>query len=177
MGNAVFADLLVRVRLHAGMSRQQLAELSTLSARAIRNLEQGRVARPRRETVQLIADALRVDDRARRALLDVALDPCTGPDRDYGPAPTSSAGGAAPGGAVSRYEYREVALPRGGVRSGAGAELLNREAGREWRLAAVDSGVAFLERTRPWGPAPPPSDAPPATAPAIGRCATSGVTA
>lgn len=52
MSNAEFAGLLARSRKRAGISQQELADLSTLSCRAIRNLEKGKVRRPRPETVR-----------------------------------------------------------------------------------------------------------------------------
>lgn len=63
------ASLLRCRRRHAGLSQQALADLSTVSARAIRDLESGRATRPRRNTVNLLADGLRVGDADRSALL------------------------------------------------------------------------------------------------------------
>ena len=53
-----FATTLRRRRLVARLSQERLAELSGLSARAIRDIERGRVARPRPESVRLIGLAL-----------------------------------------------------------------------------------------------------------------------
>jgi transcriptional regulator with XRE-family HTH domain len=60
-----FGGLLKAWRTRRGATQQQLADLSTISVRAIRDLEFGRVARPRQDTVRLIADALRLTGRAR----------------------------------------------------------------------------------------------------------------
>ncbi|MEV6841358.1 helix-turn-helix domain-containing protein [Streptomyces sp. NPDC051133] len=45
-------------RSRTGLTQEELAERSGLSVRAIRDLEHGRVARPRRETLRLLATAL-----------------------------------------------------------------------------------------------------------------------
>jgi transcriptional regulator with XRE-family HTH domain len=50
-----FPELMRRTRLRAGLTQQQLADLSALSVRAVRDLETGRVRRPRRDTVRLLA--------------------------------------------------------------------------------------------------------------------------
>jgi predicted ATPase/DNA-binding XRE family transcriptional regulator len=53
-----FAELLQRHRHTAGLSQRELAALSGLSERAIRDLERGSTARPRRQSVQAVAVAL-----------------------------------------------------------------------------------------------------------------------
>ncbi|MER5778692.1 helix-turn-helix domain-containing protein [Streptomyces sp. NPDC002039] len=55
-------------RLRIGMTQRELADLSTISVRAIRDLEQGKARRPRPDTVRLMAEALRLGPRARAAL-------------------------------------------------------------------------------------------------------------
>lgn len=65
---ASFAELLKRHRGRRGLTQQQLADFATLSVRAIRDLESGRVRRPRRESVALLADALRLSGSERRHL-------------------------------------------------------------------------------------------------------------
>ncbi|MFB4280383.1 MULTISPECIES: helix-turn-helix domain-containing protein [unclassified Nonomuraea] len=62
------ASLLRSYRRRARLSQQALADLSAVSVRAIRDLESGRVKSPRRETVQLLADGLRVEGSQRAAL-------------------------------------------------------------------------------------------------------------
>ncbi|MEG8275424.1 AAA family ATPase [Streptomyces sp. AHA2] len=59
-------------RLRIGLTQRELADLSTISVRAIRDLEQGKARRPRSGTVQLVADALRLGPRARAALAEAA---------------------------------------------------------------------------------------------------------
>ncbi|GHH43038.1 helix-turn-helix domain-containing protein [Lentzea cavernae] len=69
-----FAQLLRRHRSRVGLTQRELADLSTVSVRAIRDLEQGRALRPRPDTVRLIAEGLRLGSRARHDL-EVAADP------------------------------------------------------------------------------------------------------
>ncbi|HZU55410.1 MAG TPA: helix-turn-helix domain-containing protein [Actinocrinis sp.] len=66
-----FDALLQHYRRRAGMTQTQLADFSTVSVRAIRDLEAGRARRPRRDTVRLLADALRLSDE-RRSTLEAA---------------------------------------------------------------------------------------------------------
>ncbi|MFF2196477.1 helix-turn-helix domain-containing protein [Streptomyces sp. NPDC058157] len=60
-----FGVQLQRYRKRAQLSQKTLADLSTVSVRAVRNLELGRVAAPRRETVRLLADALLLSTEER----------------------------------------------------------------------------------------------------------------
>ncbi|MTE22401.1 helix-turn-helix domain-containing protein [Streptomyces sp. TRM43335] len=64
---ATFGELLRHRRERLGQTQQCLADHATLSVRAIRDMEAGRVLRPRQETVRLLADALRLDGRGREA--------------------------------------------------------------------------------------------------------------
>ncbi|MFD5824411.1 helix-turn-helix domain-containing protein [Lentzea sp. NPDC060358] len=72
---ASFADLLKGHRGRSGLTQQQLADFATLSVRAVRDLESGRVRRPRRESVRLLADALRLGDPERLHLLAASGSP------------------------------------------------------------------------------------------------------
>lgn len=60
-----FGELLKAHRTKRGATQRQLADLSTVSIRAIRDLESGRAHRPRRDTVRLIADGLGLRGRER----------------------------------------------------------------------------------------------------------------
>jgi transcriptional regulator with XRE-family HTH domain len=60
-----FGELLKAYRTKRGATQRQLADLSTVSIRAIRDLESGRAHRPRRDTVRLIADGLGLRGRER----------------------------------------------------------------------------------------------------------------
>ncbi|MEW1636963.1 helix-turn-helix domain-containing protein [Streptomyces sp. NPDC093801] len=67
-GSTPLGSLIRAHRLRIGLTQRELADLSTISVRAIRDLEQGRARRPRTDTVRLMADALRLGPRARAAL-------------------------------------------------------------------------------------------------------------
>ncbi|MFC9592349.1 helix-turn-helix domain-containing protein [Streptomyces sp. NPDC056944] len=67
---AALGTLIRGHRLRIGLTQQELADLSTISVRAIRDLEKGKAQRPRADTVRLIADGLRLGPRARTALED-----------------------------------------------------------------------------------------------------------
>lgn len=62
---ASFAVLVQRWRHAVNLTQEGLAERSGLSPRSIQNLESGRVSRPRRDSVRLLADALGLSGRAR----------------------------------------------------------------------------------------------------------------
>jgi transcriptional regulator with XRE-family HTH domain len=63
-----FATLLRRYRRTAGLTQVQLAERAGLSAKAISSLERGVNRFPRRDTLQLLFDALQLDEEQRRLL-------------------------------------------------------------------------------------------------------------
>ena len=60
-----FSALLRCHRRRLGTTQQQLAVRSMVSIRAIRDLENGRIGRPRRDTVRLIAAGLGLSGQAR----------------------------------------------------------------------------------------------------------------
>lgn len=70
-----FGPRLRALRNRAGLAQEELAERSGLSVRTIRDLERGRVARPRRETVRLLATALDLREDDRGELLRLARQP------------------------------------------------------------------------------------------------------
>ena len=55
-----FSGLLRRLRGEAGLTQEELALAATVSSRAISDLERGVVRQPQRDTVRLLADALRL---------------------------------------------------------------------------------------------------------------------
>jgi transcriptional regulator with XRE-family HTH domain len=61
-GRLGFAPLLLDLRVQAGFSQEELADRAGLSVRTIRELEAGRVRRPRRESVRLLAKGLGLRD-------------------------------------------------------------------------------------------------------------------
>lgn len=60
-----FADLLRRHRTMAGLTQEDLADRAGLSAKGISDLEAGRRRHPRRDTINLLADALKLSERER----------------------------------------------------------------------------------------------------------------
>jgi predicted ATPase/transcriptional regulator with XRE-family HTH domain len=86
------AAVLKRLRMRSGMSQEALAERAGLSHRTIGDIECGVRRRPRRNTMDAIANALPIDDSQRKALQRAAtqdgltLPPPTkliGRDREY----------------------------------------------------------------------------------------------
>ncbi len=67
-----FRVLLRQHRVAAGLTQEELAELSGLSTGAIANMERGRSARPYRTSVTRLADALGLTGRAREAIVQAA---------------------------------------------------------------------------------------------------------
>ncbi|MGW0207538.1 helix-turn-helix domain-containing protein [Streptomyces sp. NPDC003233] len=63
-----FGSILRQYRERTRLTQVELADLSAVSIRAIRNLELGRSTNPRRETVKLLADALQLNGERRAAL-------------------------------------------------------------------------------------------------------------
>jgi predicted ATPase/DNA-binding XRE family transcriptional regulator len=63
---AIFGDLLRRARRAAELSQEELAERAGLSARAISDLERGVNRVPRRDTLEMLADALSINAEQRR---------------------------------------------------------------------------------------------------------------
>ncbi|MFJ5801570.1 helix-turn-helix domain-containing protein [Streptomyces decoyicus] len=60
-----FGQQLRKFRERTRLTQTELSGLSMVSVRAVRNLEQGQVAVPRRDTVRLLADALRLTAQER----------------------------------------------------------------------------------------------------------------
>jgi transcriptional regulator with XRE-family HTH domain len=67
-----FAEVLRFTRLHAGLTQKALADLSTISSRAIRDIEAGR-ADARAQTILLLADGLRLQGLMRELFLQAGL--------------------------------------------------------------------------------------------------------
>lgn len=67
-----FGDLLRRTRQARRLSQEDAAQLSGVSVRTIRDLERGRVAAPRRDTTDLLADALELSGESRERFLHLA---------------------------------------------------------------------------------------------------------
>lgn len=65
--DVVFGRILRELRQRKRLSQMVLGNLAALSVRAIRDLESGRVQRPRKQTVQLLADGLQLTGPQRAA--------------------------------------------------------------------------------------------------------------
>ncbi|MEV6118860.1 helix-turn-helix transcriptional regulator [Streptomyces sp. NPDC052109] len=93
MSEGRFGALLRARRSEAGLTQEELAERSGLSVRAIRDLERGRVARPRRETLRLLATALGLSEDEGEELLRLARQalPLARPGRVDSALPTAPA--------------------------------------------------------------------------------------
>ncbi|WP_157979012.1 helix-turn-helix domain-containing protein [Nocardia aurea] len=123
-------SLLRSYRRRARLSQQALADLSAVSVRAIRDLESGRVKHPRRETVRLLANGLRVEG-SRRAALEAA----TGLPEDAGELKALDSA-------------RRIPVPTGElVGRIAERELLRELVGSGERLTAV-AGLGGIGKTR-----------------------------
>ena len=100
-GGAEFGRLLAGFRLSRGLSQDELARRSSMSVRAIRDLERGQVDHPRRTTVALLADALGLNETDREAFDNAAAGALGRADEHNGRAGDSAASRTAP--AAARY--------------------------------------------------------------------------
>lgn len=74
-----FGLILRRLRVAAMLSQEQLAQRAGLSVRAVRDIERGRVARPRGDSIRMLADALVLDASARSEFFLSSALSCAGP--------------------------------------------------------------------------------------------------
>lgn len=77
-----FAQALRRARLAAGLTQEELAARAGLAARSVSDLERGVRRAPYRDTVEKLADALRLDG-PERALLEAAARPAHQPSAPH----------------------------------------------------------------------------------------------
>ena len=103
-----FGELLREYRIAAGMSQEGLAERARMSAVTIGALERGLRKAPRRDTIELLANALAVDQE-RRAALEAAADGArarrrTPPGQPAGPAARLPYGSVPSNSLVGREE-------------------------------------------------------------------------
>ncbi len=74
-----FGTLLRRYRLAAGLTQEELAERARLSRRSITALERGAEHTPRRDTLELLAEALALADHERAVFLEAGRRRSDGP--------------------------------------------------------------------------------------------------
>src|SRR5688572_1414200 len=72
-----FGGLLRRYRVAAGLTQEQLAERAGVSTRGISDLERGAHGLPRKDTLQLLLDALALSPADRATLVAAARRPVT----------------------------------------------------------------------------------------------------
>jgi len=86
-GGADFAAVLRWCRRRAGLGQAGLAQLAGLGVRTIRDLELGRTARPQRESIRLLADALGLEGEARERFERIAAGQAVRAEPVHLPAP------------------------------------------------------------------------------------------
>ncbi|WP_170843150.1 helix-turn-helix domain-containing protein [Streptomyces oceani] len=136
------------LRRRSGLSQKQLADFSTLSVRSIRDIENGRVKTPRRDTIRLLAQALhlKADDQD---LVEV-FGPSDSVQRQLQPrdmvhVPPPAADGPLFGRDDELAVLRRLLAPRGrrlltitGI-EGAGKTRLALEFARTWHMREAGS--------------------------------------
>lgn len=131
-----FGDLLRRHRILAGMSQEELAEKARLSARAISDLERGVKRTPRRDTVQLLVEALGLSGEPKRVFVTAAREPAARRSPKAASRPQDTAEGA------PTYPPRSV-QPIGGF---LGAVPESPLIGREAEFSAIlESAEAAMQ--------------------------------
>jgi tetratricopeptide (TPR) repeat protein/transcriptional regulator with XRE-family HTH domain len=106
-----FADAVRAHRLRCGLSQEDLAGSTGIAPRSIRNLEAGRVTRPRPSTVRLLADAFGLAGDAREQFTALALT-ADAPTATDGPEPPAHPVPAQLPRDVAGFVGREAALRR-----------------------------------------------------------------
>ncbi|HZN20595.1 MAG TPA: helix-turn-helix transcriptional regulator [Micromonosporaceae bacterium] len=69
----MFGSMIRAHRLRRAITQEELAHASGLSVRTIRDLEAGRIARPRQGTVRILADAFELCGDKRERFYTAAL--------------------------------------------------------------------------------------------------------
>ena len=128
-----FSVLVRRLRLAAGLTQEVLAERAGVSAKAISDLERNPARVPRLDTVQLLADGLRLDPGGRAKLLAAAR-------ADRTPPITGSMHGALPRPLTPLFGRAGVAA--------AVADLLRRAERAEGARLLTLTGIGGVGKTR-----------------------------
>jgi transcriptional regulator with XRE-family HTH domain len=89
-GSKTVGELIRRYRLKAGLTQEELGEKAEVSVRAIRNLEQNKVRRPRRSTLQRLAPGLGLTNTDTTRLVGAATN--AAPPKPVAVADTATAG-------------------------------------------------------------------------------------
>ncbi|WP_194897695.1 tetratricopeptide repeat protein, partial [Catenulispora pinisilvae] len=118
-----FAEVLREHRLRAGLTQEQLADLSGVSVRTIAALEAGKGRTPRPSSVTRLAEALRLPEDARLELVAAAVT-----------SGTSEAGAVAESGATG------TAGVTGTTGAAGTADVAEPEPGLSWRFLPHDVG-------------------------------------
>src|SRR5918997_736899 len=85
-----FGHHLKRLRLASDLTQEELAERAGVSARLISDLERGSIPPPRRDTVHLLADGLRLRGVERDTFVTVARGRPVASPEDLAPTPPVS---------------------------------------------------------------------------------------
>ena len=78
---AAFGHLLKRLRIADDLTQEELAERAMVSTRSISEIERGTPHRPRRDTVQLLADGLRLKGADRDEFIALARGRAASPEK------------------------------------------------------------------------------------------------
>jgi predicted ATPase/transcriptional regulator with XRE-family HTH domain len=85
-----FAHTIRTLRLRAGLSQEELAELAGISARAISDMERGLRKNPRPETLRMLADGLQLDETERLRFFAVVHPEIESDPRPHAPPPVAA---------------------------------------------------------------------------------------
>ena len=163
-----FADLLIELRTAKGMSQEELAESAAVSVRAISDLERGITRRAHRQTVQALADGLRLAGPERASFEESAATRpkarARGTPRVGLPAPTSSIIGREPDVAALGRLLRGPGTRLVTVTGPGGVGKTRLAAEVAWQVAATFDRVDGVDL----GPLASADDVPAALAAALG---------
>ncbi len=137
-GAGAFAGTLRRLRESRSLTQEELAERAGVTAKAIGALERGERRRPYPHTVRALADALRLDDEERAALVSAV----PGRRQSSDPRTASAPGGGETGAARTAAAVVSPPFP---------TTTVGRESDVAAVLAHVASGARLVTLTGPGG--------------------------